>query len=394
MTYSYDLANKKRDLTDTLSGVIAMEPRFISNFTVKSAATNPKHEWLEDQLKGRQTSVSANSSGVATVADISIFMVGTTFVVADDTAQFKVTAVDTSTSKITYALANALFSTKTALAVGDTVKVIASPMLEGSGNGDGESSYHQTGTAYNYTQIFRKEIVITGTALNTDVYGVDNTINRQTAISLGDITRQLNLVVLFGNRVEGDATTPSQAGGLLYYMSQNTSALTVDADGDYVDSIIVNNAAQLILAEGGTPNQILCSPGQARVLSNEYGDRLTILRADEQRGAYVAVVVNEINGSTMQIMADPDCPDGLVFVLDTEAFGMSPLQGRGITDEDATNKGFDGIKRLVLGEVTFEFKNIAQRACMITNIMGSTEALATIKEAKTTPYVVNNVVES
>ena len=107
------------------------------------------------------------------------------------------------------------------------------------------------------------------------------------------------------------------------------------------------------MGAGGDPTQILCSPGQARVLSCEYKNQLQILRSDDRRGAYVAVVVNEINGRGMTIMADPDVPDTDVWVLDPAGFGLSSLNGRAITDTDATPKGFDGIKRMALGELTF-----------------------------------------
>ena len=81
----------------------------------------------------------------------------------------------------------------------------------------------------------------------------------------------------------------------------------------------------------------------------------------------------------MTIMADPDVPDTDAWVLDTAGFGLSSLNGRAITDTDATPKGFDGIKRMALGELTFVFRNAAQRICRISNQQSSSEALAAIK---------------
>ena len=127
--------------------------------------------------------------------------------------------------------------------------------------------------------------------------------------------------------------------------------------------------------------QILCSPGQARVLSNEYKPSLQILRSDERRGAYVATIVNEISGRGMTIMADPDVPDSDVWVMDTAGFGLANLKGRGISDVDATPQGFDGIKRMAIGELTFEFKNARQRLCCIRNIKASAAALKEMRNA-------------
>jgi hypothetical protein len=157
--------------------------------------------------------------------------------------------------------------------------------------------------------------------------------------------------------------------------------LLVDASAQRFDSYVVNDAAQAVLGEGANPTVILCGVGQARVLSNEYKQQLQIVRADEKRGAYVAVIVNEINGRTMTIMVDPDIPDTDAWVNDVTGFGMSNLTGRSLKDEDATPAGFDGIKRMALGEFTFEFKNAKQRLCRIKNLKASATALAEIRAA-------------
>ena len=83
----------------------------------------------------------------------------------------------------------------------------------------------------------------------------------------------------------------------------------------------------------------------------------------------------------MTIMADPDMPDGDAWLLDGNCFALAALAGRGITDMDATPNGFDGIRRVAIGELTFEFKNIRQRCCRIKNLMSSSEAIAALRTA-------------
>ena len=94
----------------------------------------------------------------------------------------------------------------------------------------------------------------------------------------------------------------------------------------------------------------------------------------------MAVILNDINGKGMTIMADPDVPDTEAWIIDPEGFGLANLQGRGISDEDATPSGFDGIRRRALGELTFEFRNAKQRCCRIRNLMGSAAALSVLRE--------------
>lgn len=380
MLYSYSFQNKKRDLSDILSTVIKDEPRFISNFKPVENATQQKHEWLEDQIAGRSVTASAvTEAGVVTPADSSFsgIKIGTLLVVRNDSALFRVTALDDATFTVALVAANG--SQKTMPEDGDVLNIVSTPVAEGSNPGDGDETGITGASEYNCCQIFRKDIILSGTALAINVFGsADNQLNRQTAFALGELARDLNRVALFGRRVEATATTRGEAGGL-YFFGTRSNSPAIDALTTKLDSTLVNDAAQAVMGAGGDPTQILCSPGQARVLSCEYKNQLQILRSDDRRGAYVAVVVNEINGRGMTIMADPDVPDTDVWVLDPAGFGLSSLNGRAITDTDATPKGFDGIKRMALGELTFVFRNAAQRICRISNLQSSSEALAAIK---------------
>lgn len=380
MLYSYSFQNKKRDLSDILSTVIKDEPRFISNFKPVENATQQKHEWLEDQIAGRSVTASAvTEAGVVTPADSSFagIKIGTLLVVRNDSALFRVTALDDATFTVTLIAANG--SKKTMPEDGDVLNIVSTPVAEGSNPGDGDETGLTGACEYNCCQIFRKDIILSGTALAINVFGsADNQLNRQTTFALGELARDLNRVALFGRRVEATATTRGEAGDL-YFFGTRSNSPAIDALTTKLDSTLVNDAAQAVMGAGGDPTQILCSPGQARVLSCEYKNQLQILRSDDRRGAYVAVVVNEINGRGMTIMADPDVPDTDVWVLDPAGFGLSSLNGRAITDTDATPKGFDGIKRMALGELTFVFRNAAQRICRISNLQSSSEALAAIK---------------
>ena len=377
--YTYSFINKKRDLSDIMSTVIKDEPRFISNFNCRETATAQKHEWFEDQLAGRSVTATGASGNTinASAADLAKLKVGTLLVVQNDSALFQVTAVNEDSFNVSKVVANG--SVTENVNAQDVLNIVSSPMAEGSNSGDGEEAYHQSATEFNCTQIFRKDIIITGSAIAIDVYGgIDNQINRQTAFALGELARDLNRVALFGRRVEAAENVRGEAGGL-YFFATREGSMQINANSKKFDSIMVNDAAQAILSAGGDPVQILCSPGQARVLSNEYRDQLQIVRSDDRRGAYVAVIVNEINGRGMTIMADPDMPDHDAFVLDPTGCGLAPLRGRAISDEDATPKGFDGVKRMALGELTFEFKNAKQRLCRIKGVMPSATALAGIK---------------
>lgn len=383
MLYTYSFSNRKRDLSDILSTVIREEPRFISNFKSVPEARMRKHEWLEDRMQGRSITAQSVSAGVLTVtaADAAKVKAGTLLAPEGSPALFTVTAVSSNAVTVALASANGSGLTVEELpAEGGVFKVISTPMGEGSINGEGEENYALANAEYNTTQIFRKEIVLSGSALAVNLYGsADNQLNRQTAFALADLARDLNRVALFGRRVEPAPGVRGEAGGL-YAFAAGEDGLVIDAGTAALDSFIINDGAQAVLGAGAEPTQILCSPGQARIISNEYRNNLQILRSDDRRGAYVAVIVNDINGKGMTIMADPDVPDTEAWIIDPEGFGLANLQGRGISDEDATPSGFDGIRRRALGELTFEFRNARQRCCRIKNLMGSAAALSVLRE--------------
>ena len=380
MLYSYSFQNKKRDLSDVLSTVIKDEPRFISNFLPGEEATAQKHEWLEDQISGRSVTVTDYASGIVSVsaADAAKLKKGTLLVPRNDSVLFQIVSVNGTDVTVAKVADNG--SATVAPAAGMVLNLVSTPVAEGSVSGEGDETGITADVQYNTTQIFRKDIILTGSALAVNVFGnVDNQLNRQTAFALGELARDLNRVALFGRRVEVSANTKGEAGGL-YFFGTGEGALEIDAAKTGIDSTVINDAAQAVMGAGGDPMQILCSPGQARVLTNEYKKQLQILRSDDRRGAYVAQIVNEINGRGMVIMADPDIPDNDAWVIDPNGFGLANLQGRGICDEDATPKGFDGIKRMALGELTFEFKNAKQRLCRIKNLLSSSEAIAAMKD--------------
>jgi hypothetical protein len=373
MIASYNLANVKRDLSDLLNTVIADQPRFISNFRPVSNAFATKHEWNEDLIGGRSVTATAVSGMAVTLsaADAKKVVAGTQVTVAGDSALFEVQSV--SGNVATLVLKGANGSKTTAPKANDVLKIVSTPIVEGSDKG--EETHHAGGVEWNATQIFRKEIILTGTAIAVNTYGnLDNNIARQTAFAMQELTRDLNRVALFGVRTAVTDAVNGQIGGL-YYFGATDGGLAVDAASAKLDSVLVNDAAQAILGAGGNPTQILVSPGQARVLSSELKDKVQVLRADDRRGAYVAVIVNDINGQGMTIIADPDVPDTDAWVLDPAGFGLSNLNGRAINDKDTTPNTFDGIKRTAIGELTLEFRNAKQRFCRISGLKASAAAL-------------------
>lgn len=375
---TYSLTNKARDLSSAMNTVIAGKGRFLSRFKSASPATNHKHEWLEDQIKGRGFTVTAYASGKATLsaADFLRVKVGTRFTVAGHPVVFKVATLEEASKKITATVVAANGDTaKTALAAGDICRIVGTPVRENSREGDGEYTRRTVGSAYNHTQIIRKDLGISNSALATKTIDqVENSIARQTEFALQEIDRDMNRQAIWGIRTERDEANDvfGEAGGLYNF----ATALSVDASGGRLTSKLVNDAVMKVTEEGGNPTALYCTPDQARVLANEYKNNITVMRDDKARGVYVAVVVNEANGQNIEIIGDPDFNDADAWLCDDDCFALSWM--RPVGDTDSTPPDADGISRKMVGEFTLEFHNANQRCCRIKGLKAPAEALAEI----------------
>ncbi|MFA6817063.1 MAG: DUF5309 family protein [Lentisphaeria bacterium] len=380
----YSLTNKTRDLSSVLNTVVQKYGGFLGLFTTAPKATNTKHEWLQDSIAGRGFTVTAYASGAATLsaADYAKVRVGTQFKVKGYAVIFKVSELAANNKiKATVFAANGN-STKTAMAANDVCQIISTPIAAGSKLGEGDNTHRSVGTEYNYTMIIRKDTGITRSDLDTSTYDkVENSIARQTEFALDQTRRDLSRCAIWGVRTERDAAGENgEAGGLYSFCTKS-----IVASGARISSKLVNDASQKITEAGGTPTAVVCSPAQARVLSNELKDKVQIQRDDPTRGVYVATIINESGGGGMTIIGDVDFDDCDAFVVDKAAFGISYLHPT--SDEDSTTKGTDGISRMVITEFTFEFHNAAERICKISGLQDPATAIAAISAAENTVNV-------
>ena len=212
MIYNYSFANHKRNLSDILNTVIKDEPRFISNFRNGADAVNSKHEYLEDNIAVKGfVALDCCNNGTLRVPDTVANTLKTGMLIrsANDPALFEIKEIDGSEIALELVCKNgSAMSTVGDLKPEDKTFHFVSPQY-----GDDDNDEIISSVQWNATQIFRKEIVLSGAALEMNLYGsVDNQINRQTAFALADLARDLNRVALFGRRVEKTDKVRGEAG--------------------------------------------------------------------------------------------------------------------------------------------------------------------------------------
>lgn len=374
----YSFSNRNRDLIDILDTVKRDEPRFISNFNRVPGVVGDMLKFTDDILQVKGFTALNNGGALFTVHKCAVNNIHEGMLIrpTDCAALFKITRKHYSDIYLELVAANGTTISGAADLDDEVVKFSIVSHPEDAFTEGVEVAPEPNWNAY---QLFRKDIVVSESILALNTYGsVDNVINRQTAFALSELARDLNLVALFGRRVAAAPDVRAEAGGL-YWFASKYGCGTINGRGKSLTSDLINSAASDLIRRGGDPVQILCSPGQARVISNEYRDRIQILRSDDRRGAYVAVIVNEINGRGMTIMADPDVPDTDVWILDTAGFRYS-VNASGFKDQDNTPDGFNGIRRVASGAITFEFNNIAQRCIRIYDVQSSSNTMLATSE--------------
>ncbi|MGE4302354.1 MAG: DUF5309 family protein [Victivallaceae bacterium] len=383
-----------RDLGPALDTVMESSPRFVTLFNRGGVAYNQKHEWLQDTLRPRTfETTSANS---ATVVLDSSYMTGLKagmqFVEADKVALFEITSCGTSTFTYSCTASRGLATSDCVVTSGAEIKIVGYANPEFTSRGDGESTVRSVATDYNFTQIIRKYVQISDTAIQTRTYDeIENNIAAQTEYMLKQVAYDMNAIAVFGNRSSATASVNGTAGGLYDFGTQSGClAIANAASATRLDCFMANDAAALITDAGGNCDYIYCSPGQARVLSNDYRNLVTVDRGSIQRGTFVAQIVNDQTGKVMTIICDDLCPDTEAWALDSTGLLYVPVQNRDIRDYDTTTKDIDGVERTVIGEFTLEFKNSKARLCRIKNLSPSATELALMKSEKPVS-VTNNI---
>lgn len=383
-----DLANLRIDLTDILSWRIAQSPNFINLFTTGTTigssgtvATQTEHKWLEGvetpKTKAFTAYAYASSKGTFTVADSTGWVAGDLFHILGDSAVLKIESVTATTivvSAIAAANGSSLdLSTYTA-ANGGTLIFDSRPIQEGSTAG--EPVFLQSGTESNYTQIFRADVDLTGTAIAVGQYGNENDVTRQIQYATDTIIRRMNSALLFGVKTARTASVPGAMGGLYYFGTQSGGLSNAQSSSPALKMNMINTAAQMVTEAGGVPDLILCGAGQGQVISTFMNSQVHIDPNSNTIGRNVNQFVTSAGGNTLRVFIDPAIPDTDVWVCDTRGFALVPLNGRSLHTEPATTPGTDGVRAMLLGEYTAEFKNAKQSLCRISGLQASATTLA------------------
>lgn len=325
---------------------------------------DPKYNHFRDELPDRTVTVNGAVASTSTTAitldndDDEAFIVTGTILQNQTTGEIMRATADANLAANTIAVERNIGGTSHQIA-DDAVLVIAGHADQEGGSAPTAISFDPT-TDFNFTQIFKTAVQVSGTLQNTYLRTGDKEqeqLTKALKLHMGDIERAM----FFGKRHESNGTTASPTrytGGLLTQITDVTDGASFGAASNTItekefDKLLIEN----IFAFGGSEKVAFCG---ARVISNlmEIGkNRWQPTQIDNAYGVSLTRYTTYA-GDLLVYMHPMFRQTGMteeMIILDMAELKFRYMQGRDtqlIRDVQAPD--FDGVKHMYMTECGLE----------------------------------------
>lgn len=388
---STEFSNGIEDVMPVFRSLIAKAPAVAGMIPIAESedrfAKNHVHKWLEYKKSQTTWTVNGNSATSST----ALVLDSTTGVKAGDILQFeKPSGASTSVKAKVVSVTNGtdlvierLFSTDEIILDNSIVTLVSRAKAENSTE-DLENNAEPTKKT-NYTQIFRRDFILSRTTLQTAFHGLATDADRERKVmdmvdfqvqnQLSDILFEYNNSLIDGypeQRVAGGDNGTFR--GMIPHL-QLAAASQLDGGAVAITPTILNNAVEQAVGNGakGTDlTRIICNSNQARKLTafNQTGNNPVIERGDVTAGSYVARFQSDLagtnGGALVEIVVDRNFPKDMMVITNPSSHLVAPMQPFFI--EETTDNKTDGRTWKLLGELTYEFHNANDESILIHNL--------------------------
>jgi len=321
-------------------------------------AENVLHEWLEDALSpGTLTASSVITSATAaeTLAlDGSKLQVGdvvryTGAASLDNEELMRVTATAVTSSTFERGVGGIGPSSSV---VGATIELVSNSSLEGTDMNDDISGNRSR--KINFTQIFRKPVVVSGSKRAvTNLGGVTDEFDYQTVQRSREAIRDLERAVILSETANsfGSSSAYRTMKGIWRFLTTNISSATT-----LTESFLNNQVIKPAWDNGAADLDFLVADGIWKDLLDGFSD--SRIRTDQDADRFRSVV-NRYEGSFAELdILRPDrwMPVTSLMVLASGRIKVMNLAGRSFQSEARAKTG-DADKLEIIGEYTVELMN-------------------------------------
>lgn len=348
------------DVSEEISMISPFETPLLDRLSqAPRPATSVLHEWLEEALNPNTLASSATLDDTSTTSllvhdgsggDVASFMqVGGILQVSDTGEYVQITAISgdvlnvsrgfggTTAATITAGTSELFFISDAALEGADVVGDISRPRVRKT----------------NFTQIFKKDVIVSGTVEATrQLGGITDEMGHQRDMRLRESVRDLEKAVIRGKTSGnslGSATAYRTMDGVLARLTTNvTSTATLTPE-------ILNDIIKTAWDNGGTDLDLIVADSNfKRIIDNFNQTRIDVVNRDERFHNRVSFF--ESTYGVQEVILDRWMPANSLMVISTERVHVLPLTGRSFRFVPVSRTG-DAEKGMILGEYTVEVKN-------------------------------------
>ena len=326
-------------------------------------ARSTHHEWLEDTLLPNTDTVTTTPTNPQTDTEIEVdhpdrFRVGDQVRCGDSEELLLVTAVGSSTITVTRGYGG---TTAEDIAAGDTMHILGNASLEGQ---DADAARFTARTRRsNWTQIFSKTVLVSGSELAVRHLGLADEVDFQKAKALRELLRDLENTILGGISPEADQigseTVRRTMNGILPQLATNRFVPGTGGfpSGNDLDEAKLNTALRLIWEQSSGQVDLIAVNGYQKRIISQFGAGSRAYAPDDPRFTS-QVAIYESDFGVQRVVLSRWVPRDAVVLLDSSRIQILPLAGRSFHYRPLAVTG-DFEKGQVLGEYTLELRNEA-----------------------------------
>lgn len=372
ISYTTDFPSKLERVNKMISAIADRDTKFLAMFLKLNEPVDAlKYEWVDKTLVGLKDKLSAalTSSSTTTItvssnsASPKRYVDGYSLIYVEDEILLVASTITVSTNFSSYNVTRAQVGT-TASSHPNLAEVMiyAKPRAEGFSAGRDDS---QKGIRYfNYTQIFEREVKLSGSSQSIASVDQETLLRKQMADLLPEIVKELQTTLIHGQRFANDSTnyTDRKMGGFRYW-SGVASANNSSAGGAAIDFRMFDDVIEAYLNNGGDGTKLtaLTSIKQQRKI-NDLKEARVVSGGMSQSANNISNYVTTYDfGSRAQveIISLPDLRADEIYFFQKDKVGVHPLEDRAFKQKDLPEDG-DFVRKLLLGEYTAVFRNVTE----------------------------------
>lgn len=322
------------------------------------SANNVLHEWLEESLNPDTIVASSTLINSTNATAIGVHVSGSSIgrymqvgAVLKNTRTgeyLQITATSTNTITVDRAFGGSSIAT---IAAGDSLFMIGPSALEGADvNAD---ISRPRARQSNYCQIFKKDIIVSGTNQATVQLGnVADEYAHQKEMRIRESIRDLEKTVIQG-KLSGNTLGSSSAyrtmRGLWDSLTTNSTSLG-SLTPTHLNSLIAGPWQQ----GAGDLDIIIASANWKGIIDSWNTNRQRVMNSDVRYQDLVTTF--ESTFGTLRVILGRWMPASSLMVISSERVKVMPLRGRSFQHKAVAPTG-DAEKGMVIGEYTLEVKN-------------------------------------